>query len=66
MIFGLEEFRKTRFGQELIAEAKMEAKLEAKLEIIPRLLSKGLSVEKVAEILKLTPEQVQEYVNKMN
>ena len=62
MIFGLEEFRKTRFGQELIAEGK----LEAKLEIIPRLLSKGLSVEKVAEILKLTPEQVREYINKMN
>ena len=62
MIFGLEEFRKTRFGQELIAETK----LEAKLEIIPRLLSKGCSVEKVAEILKLTPEQVREYINKMN
>ncbi len=57
-MFGSEDLRKTRFAQELIQETK--------LEIIPRLLSKGLSVEKVAEILKLTPEQVREYINKTN
>jgi predicted transposase YdaD len=57
-MFGSEDLRKTRFAQELIQETK--------LEIVPPLLSKGFSVEKVAEILKLTPEQVREHINKTN
>ncbi|NEP43692.1 MAG: Rpn family recombination-promoting nuclease/putative transposase [Okeania sp. SIO2H7] len=58
IMFGVEDLRKTRFAQELMEEAT--------LKIIPRLLSKGFSIEEIAEILQLNAQQVREYINKMN
>ena len=58
IMFGVEDLRKTRFAQELIAETK--------LETIPELLKEGLSQEKIAAILKLELQQVREYINNMN
>ncbi|MEB3340162.1 MAG: hypothetical protein VKJ25_05195 [Okeania sp.] len=53
-MFSMNDLKKTRLAQELIAgikiETKSEAKLEAKLEVIPKLLKKGFSVQKIAEI----------------
>ena len=78
IMFGVEDLRNTRFAQELIAEGKIEGKtegklegkiegkLEAKLETIPPLLSKGFSIEEIAEILQLKAQQVREYINNMN
>jgi predicted transposase/invertase (TIGR01784 family) len=51
-MFGLTEWRQTRFYQEV--------KEETKLEAIPRLLKMGLSVEQIAEALELDIEIVQQ------
>lgn len=54
----------TRVCQEAKAEGeqigKQQGKLEAKLETVPRLLDAGLSVEKIAEILELSVDQVEQ------
>jgi predicted transposase/invertase (TIGR01784 family) len=71
-MFGVEDLRKTRFAQELIAEGEQigevrgekRGKLEAKLETIPPLLAKGFLVEEIAEIIQLELQQVREYINK--
>ena len=62
IMFGVEDLRNTRFAQELIAETEEKANLK----IIPRLLSKGFSVEEIAEIIDLNVEKVREYINNMN
>ncbi len=49
-MLGIEDLRKTRFAQEMIAEGKLEA--------VPRLLAKGFSIQETAEILGLTVEQI--------
>ena len=41
-------------------------KLEAKLEAVPELIQEGLTIEKIAKILKLPLELVQEEVSKLN
>jgi predicted transposase YdaD len=58
IMFGVEDLRNTRFAQELMEEAT--------LKIIPRLLSKGFSVEEIAEIIDLSADKVREYINNMN
>lgn len=45
----------TRVGQEM----KAEGRLEAKLEMIPKLVSKGMSIEEIAELLGLPIEDIQ-------
>ena len=45
----------TRVWQEM----KAEGRLEAKLEMIPKLVSKGMSIEEIAEFLGLPIEDVQ-------
>lgn len=59
-MFGLEDLKKTRYFQEVAAEAQMEGKLEGKLESVPGLLALGLSVEQIAGALKLDVERVRE------
>ena len=53
-MFGLTEWQKTRFYQEV----KEETELETKLTTIPRLLNEGLTVEQIARILELDIEVV--------
>ncbi|GJD20123.1 hypothetical protein RIVM261_050790 [Rivularia sp. IAM M-261] len=57
-MFGLTEWRQTRFYQEVQEETK--------LETVPRMLSEGLSVEQIARILELDTEVVQQVANKHN
>ncbi|MDJ0773898.1 MAG: hypothetical protein QNJ49_10815 [Mastigocoleus sp. MO_167.B18] len=57
-MFGLTEWRKTKFYQEV--------EQETKLETIPRLLKMGLSAEQIAEALDLKIEVVKQAVEKQN
>ncbi len=65
-MFTLTDFKKTRFYQETFSEGKeagkiegkVEGKIEGKLETIPDLIQLGLTVEKIASILKLDLELV--------
>ncbi|GFZ98524.1 hypothetical protein [Okeania sp. KiyG1] len=65
-MFSMNDLKKTRFAQELIAESKAEGKIEGKLEVIPSLLRKGFSVEEIAEILELEVEQVRQAIANLN
>lgn len=58
-MFSLDELKQTQYFQDV----REEAKLETKLETVPRLLALGLTVEQVAEALKLDIEQVREIQN---
>ena len=55
-MFGLTEWRQTKFYQEVEEETKLEA--------IPRLLKMGLGVEQIAEALELKIEVVQQAMEK--
>jgi predicted transposase/invertase (TIGR01784 family) len=65
-MFGVDDLKKTRFAQELIAEGKIEGITEGKLQTVPRLLAKGFSVEEIADILQLNIEQVQQTIIDLN
>ncbi|MBD2309942.1 Rpn family recombination-promoting nuclease/putative transposase [Chroococcidiopsis sp. FACHB-1243] len=51
--------RETRVYQEAKQEGKVEGRLERDVELVTKLLQKGLSIQEVAEILKLNVEEVQ-------
>jgi predicted transposase/invertase (TIGR01784 family) len=55
-MFGLTDWRQTKFYQEV--------KEETKLETIPRLLQFGLSIEQIAQALELDVEQVRQAIEK--
>ncbi|MBE9215900.1 hypothetical protein IQ247_25100 [Plectonema cf. radiosum LEGE 06105] len=55
-MFGLSEWKQTRFYQEV--------REETKLETIPRLLKMGLTTQQIAQALELDVEVVQQVVNK--
>ncbi|MBA3921362.1 MAG: Rpn family recombination-promoting nuclease/putative transposase [Nostocaceae cyanobacterium] len=57
-VFGLTEWRETRFYQEVQEETK--------LETIPELLKVGLNVEQIAQVLKLDIEVVQQAIQKQS
>ncbi|BDA66240.1 hypothetical protein CAL7716_004060 [Calothrix sp. PCC 7716] len=57
-MFGLTEWRQTRFYQ--------EAREETQLENVPRMLSEGLSIEQIARMLQLDIEVVRQIANKQN
>ncbi len=59
-MFGLTEWRETRFYQEV----QEETKLETKLETIPELIKVGLNIEQIAQVLKLDIEVVQKAIQK--
>jgi predicted transposase YdaD len=61
-MFGLTEWRQTRFYQEV----QQETELETKLKTVPRLLQVGLSIEQIAQALELDIEVVRQVVNKQN
>lgn len=53
-MFGLTQWRQTKFYQEVQEETK--------LETVPRLLKVGLSIEQIAEVLELDIEMVKKAV----
>ncbi|AKG22101.1 Rpn family recombination-promoting nuclease/putative transposase [Calothrix sp. 336/3] len=57
-MFGLSEWKQTRFYQEV--------KEETKLETLPRLLKIGLTIEQIAQALDLDIEVVRQVANKQN
>ncbi|NES83945.1 MAG: Rpn family recombination-promoting nuclease/putative transposase [Moorea sp. SIO2B7] len=57
-MFGLDELKQTRYFQDVAAENKLEGKLEGKLESVPGFLALGLSVEQIAQALKLEVDVV--------
>ncbi|WP_242038891.1 hypothetical protein [Anabaena lutea] len=61
-MFGLTEWRQTRFYQEV----QEETQLKTKLETIPRLLKMGLSVQQIAEALELNIEVVQQAIKQQS
>jgi predicted transposase/invertase (TIGR01784 family) len=61
-MFGLTEWQKTRFYQEIEEHTKVKVELETKLETIPRLLNEGLTVQQIARILELEIEVVKQAV----
>ena len=69
-MFGVDDLRKTRFAQELIEEGaklgEQRGEIKGKLQTIPQLLKEGFSVEKIANILQLNVEQVQQFISNMN
>jgi predicted transposase/invertase (TIGR01784 family) len=52
-MFGLGELKKTRYYQDVAAEAKAEGRTEGKLESIPNLAAIGLTPEQIAQALNL-------------
>ncbi len=73
-MFGLTEWRQTRFYQEVKEEVEEElkekveeeAKLNTKLETIPELLKVGLNIEQIAQALKLDIEVVRKTIEKLS
>ncbi|NEP78465.1 MAG: hypothetical protein F6K39_09900 [Okeania sp. SIO3B3] len=73
-MFGIDDLKKTRFAQELleegeergIAKGRVEGEILGKLKVVPRLLSKGFSVEEIAETLDLEVEQVRQAIANLN
>jgi predicted transposase/invertase (TIGR01784 family) len=57
-MFGLSEWKQTRFYQEV--------REETKLETIPRLLKVGLTIEQIAQALDLDIEEVRRVVSEQN
>ena len=77
-MFGLTEWRQTRFYQEVEQEVKEKVKgeveqeveertkLRTKLEAIPRMLKMGLSLEQIAQALELEVEDVRKAIENQN
>ena len=61
-MFGLTEWQKTRFYQEI----EEQTELETKLKTIPRLLSEGLTVEQIARIFELDIEVVKQAIKQQS
>ncbi|NET59286.1 MAG: hypothetical protein F6K47_25050 [Symploca sp. SIO2E6] len=59
-MFGLTEWKQTRFYQEVSAESYQKGGKEKQLEIALKLLELGSSIELVAEGTGLSVEQVQQ------
>ncbi len=70
-MFSLDELKQTRYFQDVREEGREEGRLEgiqegelrAKIASVPSLLALGLTVEQVAEALKLDIEQVRKIQN---
>ena len=69
-MFGLTEWKQTRFDQEVSAEGyqkgRQEGVQEKQLEIALKLLELGSSIELVAEGTGLSVEQVQQLQQQLN
>ena len=65
-MFGLTEWRQTKFYQEVEQEVEERTKLRTKLEAIPRMLKMGLSLEQIAQALELEVEDVRKAIENQN
>jgi len=61
-MFGLTEWKQTRFYQEVKAEGREEMQLEA----IPRMVELGLSTEEITRVLGVDVETVQKFRDRLN
>ncbi len=65
-MFGLKEWKQTKFYQQVREEGKLEVKQkvqqETKLEIAVRLLSMGFSIEQIAQALELKIEVIRQAI----
>jgi predicted transposase YdaD len=61
-MFGLTEWQKTRFYQEI----EEQTELETKLKTIPKLLNEGLNVEQIARIFELDIEVVKQAIKQQS
>lgn len=65
-MFGLTEWRQTRFYQEVEQEVEQRTKIATKIEAVPPLLKMGLSVEQIAQALELKVEVVRKAAQKQS
>ncbi len=67
-MFGIKEWRQTKFYQQVKEEVEREVELETKLEIALHLLKMGLdfSIEQIAQVLDLKVEVVREAIKKQS
>ncbi|MEI6442492.1 MAG: Rpn family recombination-promoting nuclease/putative transposase [Nostocales cyanobacterium ELA583] len=63
-MLGLSELKQTKVYQEALEEGKQEGKEEAKLEAIKRMITFGLNIEQISQLLDLPLEIVQKAVQK--
>jgi predicted transposase/invertase (TIGR01784 family) len=63
-MFSLSDLKETRVYQQGKEEGKQEGKQEGKLESVPSLLAVGLTVEQIAQALKLDVALVQQVADK--
>ncbi len=69
-MFGLTEWKQTRFYKEVKAEGLQEGRQEREEEIlstaIPRMLNAGLSIEEIAVFFNIDVETVRKIANRDN
>jgi predicted transposase/invertase (TIGR01784 family) len=58
-MLNLSDLRQTRFYQEAKEEGLIEGERKSKLKAVPELLKLGLSVEQIAQALRLSIEEVE-------
>jgi predicted transposase YdaD len=59
-MFGLTEWRQTKFYQEV----QQETEIATKLKTVPKLLAEGLNIEQIARVLELDMEIVRQTIRK--
>lgn len=65
-MLGLGDLRQTRVYQEALEEGEIRGRLLEKLETVPKLLATGLTVNKIAEVLGLSVEEVRQAVQQQS
>ena len=59
-MLGLGDIRQTRVYQEALSEGLQEGERRGKLKTVPKLLATGLTLNKIAEVLDLSVEEVRQ------
>jgi len=60
-MFGLTEWKQTRFYQEVRAESRQEREEEMLSTSVPRMVKAGLNIEQIAEFLDVDADTVRKY-----
>ena len=60
-MFGLTEWKQTRFYQEVRAENRQERDEEIHSTAVPRMVKAGLNIEQIAEFLDVDTDTVRKY-----
>ena len=61
-MLDLDAFKNTRLYEGILAKTKPKAELETKLKLAPKLTQKGMSIQEIAELLKLDAEIIRKYL----